>query len=73
MTTDERALATEVRLNTLMETLAEPLASVHQRIDDLRHTIQIGFTVVAAIGAILGAIAAAQLTALIVIARALPK
>jgi hypothetical protein len=84
MTTDERAIATEAKVDALTEAVAAQLslmndrigdlnATMEGRLSDLRHTMQIGFTVVAAIGAILGALTAAQLTALIAIARALPK
>jgi hypothetical protein len=84
MTTDERAIATEAKVDALTEAVAAQLslmndrigdlnATMEGRLGDLRHTMQIGFTVVAAIGAILGALTAAQLTALIAIARALPK
>lgn len=68
----DKVAAHEATLDTLTESLAAQLSLMTDRINDLRHTMQIGFTVVAAIGAILGAITAAQLTALIVIARALP-
>jgi hypothetical protein len=65
MTIDERAVATEATVNTLLETLATQFATMNERISDLRAAMIIGFSLV-------GAILAAELTALIIIALKLP-
>jgi hypothetical protein len=61
------------QLSLMNDRITDLKSTMEGRLGDLRHTMQIGFTVVAAIGAVLGAISTAQLTALIAIARALPK
>jgi hypothetical protein len=76
MTTDERAIATEVKVNALTESVAAPLSLMNDRIGDLKATVEgrlgdlraamvIGFSVV-------GAMLAAELTALVWLARSLP-
>jgi tetrahydromethanopterin S-methyltransferase subunit B len=68
MTTDERVANLEGRMDALMETLANQMATLNERIsdmsrriDDLRSTTNTGFIV-------LGSLMAAQLAVLITIA-----
>jgi hypothetical protein len=62
----ERVANLEGFRDALVETLATPFGTMHERLTGLRHTRRIGFTRI-------GAILVVQLAALIAIARALPS